>query len=46
MLVNIVLEGGMNAPGLTEEVAEQANIDQNGVINILDIIWLVNWIIR
>ena len=43
--VNIVLSGGISSPNFTDCEKADADIDGNGVINILDVIQLINLII-
>jgi len=43
--VNMILNGGMNAPGYTDCEKIDADFDTNGVINILDVISIINTIL-
>jgi hypothetical protein len=43
--VNIILAGGISAPGFTECELIDADINSDGVINILDVIELINLIL-
>ena len=43
--VNIILAGGISSPNFTECELLDADIDSNGVINILDVIQLINLIL-
>jgi len=45
LLVNIILSGGINSPDFTDCELTDANIDNNGVINILDVIQLIQQVI-
>ncbi len=45
MLMNIIIDGGINAPYMNEELFALANIDGEGLINILDMLLLLNLIL-
>ena len=43
--VNIILAGGISSPDFTDCQKTDADIDSNGIINILDVIQLINLIL-
>jgi hypothetical protein len=43
--VNIILNGGINAPGFTDCEKIDADFNSNGIINILDVISIINTIL-
>ena len=43
--VNMILAGGISSPDFTDCQKLDADIDSNGVINILDVIMLINLIL-
>ena len=43
--VNIILSGGISSPNFTDCEKSDADIDSNGIINILDVIQLINLIV-
>ena len=44
--VNIILAGGISSPDFTECQKADADLNTNGVINILDVIQLINLILN